>query len=248
MGFTRGNMSGPGKAKTVWITRTDTGAASSAGAVKLAGFMPLVAPLLKLSAVSTPSATPDEGSVLAFTSPNGVLAFRALSDRRTWPVYAVGDATAKAARDAGFDSVKSAGGAVDDLVALIVKASPTFVTYLSGVHVAGDLIGRLEAANIPCVRTIIYGSEAVCVLDNAVEMALGCGDVLSVMLYSPKAAHILCRLLPPGYGPQVHCVSISPKVDAVLDISEHKFASRQIAEAPNEPAMTALLEAVTLKA
>jgi len=181
MGSAGAGMSGPGKAKTVWITRTDSGAAGSAKAVKRAGFAPLIAPLLKLSAVSTPGATPDDDSVLAFTSPNAVLAFQALSDRRIWPVYAVGDATADAARGAGFEFVHSAGGNVDDLAAL-------------------------------------------------------------------KAAHTLCKLLPAAFGPLVHCIAISPNVDTVLGAAEHEFASRQIAASPNEPAMTALLEAVTLKA
>ena len=241
-------MSGPGKAKTVWITRTDSGAAGSAKAVKRAGFAPLIAPLLKLSAVSTPGATPDDDSVLAFTSPNAVLAFQALSDRRIWPVYAVGDATADAARGAGFEFVHSAGGNVDDLAALLINDAPGFVTYLSGVHVAGDLIGALEAVSIPCVRTIIYGSEAVADIDDNVLTLLKSGDPVSVMIYSPKAAHTLCKLLPAAFGPLVHCIAISPNVDTVLGAAEHEFASRQIAASPNEPAMTALLEAVTLKA
>jgi len=248
MGSAKRGMSGAPKAQYVWITRTDTGAASSAAAVTRAGFTPLTGPLLTLSAVSTPACAPEEDSVLAFTSPNGVLAFRALSDRREWTVYTVGDATAKAARDAGFETVKSAGGDVDDLAALLINDVPKFVTYLSGVHVAGDLIGALEAADIPCTRTIIYGSKDVSELPKTVLTELENKQMLCALLYSPKAAHNFCRLLPAAFAPLMHCICISPNVDAVLSLSGYSFASRQIASAPDEPSMTALLEAAALKA
>ena len=54
-------------------------------------------------------------AALAFTSVNGVAAFAALTPRRDRPVFAVGDATAQAAHDAGFADVLSASGDLRDL-------------------------------------------------------------------------------------------------------------------------------------
>jgi uroporphyrinogen-III synthase len=58
-------------------------------------------------------------AALAFTSVNGVEAFARLSAERRSPVFAVGDRTARAAREAGFADVVSADGDVEALAALI---------------------------------------------------------------------------------------------------------------------------------
>lgn len=235
-------------ATKVWITRSRPGAAQSAKAIADAGFAPICAPLLTVAAVSTPNAGPADDTALAFTSPNGVRAFTALSDRRDWPAFTVGDATAKAAEQAGFKDVKNAAGSVDDLAAMIIKAAPECVTHLSGVHVAGDLTGALTGAGIEAARTIIYGTQAVTDLPEAVAAHLKSGEALAVTLWSPKAAHIFLTLLPQPYRRLVHCISLSGNIDAVLDGAGKDFASRRIAAAPNAPAMTALLEAVAVKA
>jgi uroporphyrinogen-III synthase len=57
---------------------------------------------------------------LLFTSANGVRAFALRSPRRDLPVYAVGPATAAAAREIGCATVESAGGDVRALAALVV--------------------------------------------------------------------------------------------------------------------------------
>ena len=61
----------------------------------------------------------DGAAGLLFTSANGVRAFAAASPRRDLPALAVGDATAAAARAAGFADVASAGGNVADLALLV---------------------------------------------------------------------------------------------------------------------------------
>lgn len=235
-------------AEKVWITRTGTGAAQSAKDIAAAGYSPLIAPLLKLSAVSTPDACPADDNAIAFTSPNGVRAFTALTDRRNWPVFAVGVATGDMARAAGFEDVQDAGGDVQSLTDLIIKAAPQSVTHLSGVHVAGDLAGSLTTAGIFCERTIIYGTQAVKTLPGTVVDYIKSGAPLAVLLYSPKGAHIFAALLPPGAAPNLHCISISANVDATLDGAGALFASRQIAKTPDAAGMTALLETVARKA
>ncbi len=248
MGHARSAMSTARPALNVWITRTDTACQSSAAAVRAAGFTPLIGPVLKLSAVSTPNACPPDDNAIAFTSPNGVRAFTALTDRRIWPVFTVGDATANIARAAGFETVQSASGSVDDLAALILKSGADAVTHLSGVHVAGDLSGALRGAAIDCRREIIYGTQAVTALGADILAVLGSGRPLIVLLYSPKGAHTFLSLLPKAIAAPLHVISISSKTDATLRGADALFTGRYIAETPDEPSMLGLLEAAALKA
>ncbi len=93
----------------IWITRAEPGAQLTAERLRALGHEPGVPPLMEGQPVGEP---PDLAGVgaLAFTSRNGVRAFAALSSERSLPVFAVGDATASAAREAGFQDVSSAGG------------------------------------------------------------------------------------------------------------------------------------------
>lgn len=237
----------------VWITRTDTSAATSAKTVSAAGFTPLIAPLLKLTVASTPASAPPDDHALAFTSPNGVRAFASLTDRRHWSVFAVGDATAQLCRDYGFETVHSASGDVEALAKLILgfhDKTPSFqgVTHLSGVHVAGDLVGALTNGGLVAMREIIYATDSVAELPPAIRVTLDMGSPIAVMLYSPKAAHTLIRCLPVDDRAPLHCISLSANVDAALGTDDAGFGSRHIADAPNEAALIARLETLDLDA
>src|SRR5690606_3696589 len=100
--------------RRVWVTRAEPGAARTADRLTALGFEPVVVPLLTLAPLPgalNAAPPPDAVAVLALTSPNGVEAFAPLIPRfRDHPVFAVGDATAKAARAAGFADVRSASG------------------------------------------------------------------------------------------------------------------------------------------
>jgi len=237
----------------VWITRTDTSAASSAKAIRDAGFMPVIAPLLKLTVASTPASAPPDDHALAFTSPNGARAFASLTDRRHWPVFTVGDATAQLCRDYGFETVHSASGNVEALAKLILgfhDKAPSFqgVTHVSGVHVAGDLVGALKEGKLTVAREIIYATDSVSALPANARKAIDEGKPIAVMLYSPKAAHTLIRCLPVADRASLHCVSLSTHVDAALGADDAGFGSRHIADAPNETALIARLETLDLDA
>ncbi len=237
----------------VWVTRTDSAQHGSLDALKAAGFTPLSAPLLRLKAASTPDKAPPDMAALALTSPNGARAFAALTDRRDWQIFAVGEATANMAERLGFVDVSCAYGTVDDLAALIIKSKPDQIVHLSGVHIAGDLVDALTQAGIKAQRTIIYATHPVETLPQAAQQALSCLEADSspqaVLLYSPKGALRFVSLMQEAYSfalAHLHIVSLSPAIDAVLgDIS---FASRNIAVKPDEPSLIAALELAASKA
>src|SRR5258708_16972302 len=137
------------------VTRPRDDAAALVGALADRGVAALLAPMLTILRV--PQATRPLAERLAgaqavlFTSANGVRAFATASPRRELPVLAVGDASAAAARIAGFRSVASAGGDIEDLVELVAAhLSPQGGTALhaAGTTIARDLPGGLRAPGL----------------------------------------------------------------------------------------------------
>ncbi len=133
----------------VLVTRPEADAAALAEELAARGHSAVIEPLFTI--VAGPEAALDLSGVqaVALTSANGARALAGRTARRDLPVFAVGDATAAAARAAGFAEVESAGGDVALLAALIASrldpgAGP--VLHAAARRVAGDLKGRLEQA------------------------------------------------------------------------------------------------------
>ncbi len=134
----------------IWITRAQPGAEVTAERVRALGHEAVIAPLLQVHAL--PNAQVDLAGVaaLAFTSANGVRAFADLSPERAIRVFAVGAATAQAARAAGFKLVLSADGNVEALAEGIGQRRGELrgaVLHPGAADLAGDLVGALEALN-----------------------------------------------------------------------------------------------------
>ncbi|WP_332677143.1 uroporphyrinogen-III synthase, partial [Brevundimonas sp.] len=102
-------------------------------------------------------------AALAFTSRNGVDAFAGLSRERDLPVFTVGDATAEAARESGFGRVRSAGGALADLAALLIAEAPRpgLLLVPGALEPAGDLAallsGRIRVRALPVYEAVETG-------------------------------------------------------------------------------------------
>lgn len=126
-------------------------------------------------------------AALAFTSRNGVEAFAALSEARALPVFTVGDATAAAASAAGFASVRSAAGALEDLARLLAAAAPGPVLAPGALEPAGDLAallaGRVEVRALPVYQAVGTGAGAPAAFD-------------AVLVHSPRAGRALAALGP----------------------------------------------------
>ncbi len=185
------------------------------------GLVPLVVPLLE---IRTFDVALDLTGVeaLALTSLNGVAAFAALSDDRSLPVLAVGDATADAARAAGFGRVRSAGGDVTALAALIRKeARGLSILHPCAAEPAGDLAGSVgTAANVRAVP--VYGAHET--------GAAPPEDWDAVLFHSPRAARAVTAVT----GGRV-AVALSAAVAAAL--ARRGFVEVRIAAAPTEAAL-----------
>ena len=220
--------------RRVWITRAQPGAARSAARLTALGFEPVVAPLLAIRPLPDALAqAPDFATVaaLAFTSPNGVEAFAALTpDLRDRPVFAVGDATAQAARDAGFTDARSAAGDIHALAALIAATPPDGLILAPGAREpAGDLPALLSDHAVQ--RLPVYRAEET----GAAVPA----DFDAVLLHSPRAARALATVLTPDLAANRVAVCISAAAAAPL--AALSFAERHTAEAPDETSMLTAL-------
>ncbi len=147
--------------RRVWVTRAEPGAARTADRLTALGFTPIIAPLLTLAPLPEAlHAAPDPAAVaaLALTSPNGVEAFAPLIPRfRHHPAFAVGDATAEAARAAGFAHVRSAAGDIHALARLIAAEAPAGPLLAPGAREpAGDLPALLP--DRPVQRLPVYAA------------------------------------------------------------------------------------------
>ena len=214
----------------VWITRAEPGASRTAERVRALGHEPVVAPLLEVRALPARIGLQGVGA-LAFTSANGVRAFAALSPARALPVFAVGEATAAAARAAGFADLACADGDVQALAALIARARPDGgVLAALAAQPAGDLIGALEAAGVEA-RSIAVYETAPTALD-----APPAAD--AVLVHSPKAARRLAALLgrEGALAPAVICCISQAAAEPLAACGPPAVAAR-----PDEPGLLALL-------
>ena len=97
---------------TMVITRPFEDAAPLASELADIGIETIVAPLMVIEVIPGPEIDLAGVQGVLFTSANGARAFAARSSDRDIPVYAVGDATARASKDLKFKNVTTASGDV----------------------------------------------------------------------------------------------------------------------------------------
>ena len=237
-------MTAPGAADQsprVWITRAQPGASRTAARLRGMGFTPLIQPLLAVETLSPPVPDLDRFAALAFTSRNGVAAFAALTSRRDRPVFAVGDATAQAAREAGFVAVCSASGDLTALARRIAaELSDAALLAPQAETPAGDLAAALAAADARAVSL-----HPLNVYRTAPTAAAAPPEAFdAVLIHSPRAAQALAALVPAPLsaarlaGVVIAC--ISPAAAAPLSAVGPMPA---VAGAPDEVTLLATLKA-----
>jgi uroporphyrinogen-III synthase len=223
--------------RRVWVTRAEPGARATAERLRALGFEPLVAPLLEVRLIPGGPIDLTGVAALAFTSANGVAAFAARSPERALPVFAVGVATAAAARAAGFTDVVSADGDVEALAPVIAARRPGdgTVLHLAPTEPAGDLVAALTALGVNAGREIVYETVA---LPPDAEFVAQLPTFDAVLLHSPKAARALAdglRVADPAVVSNLRAFCLSPNVAAPL--ADLGLAAVHVAAAPNDTAL-----------
>lgn len=228
----------------ILVTRSEPGASETADRLRARGHDPVVEPLFALKPVPADIPAFD---ALAFTSANGARLFAALGRHANAPVdvpvFAVGDRTASAAREAGFTQVRSAARDIDALVTLILADLPPSATLLhaGNAESRGDLVGQLHAAGRTASFRALYRAASVTHAGPFLAAHIaGESRLDAALIHSPRAAHILADLL--ANTPQ----SAIPPLVAISAAAAAPLATRAsglaIALAPDENSLLDALE------
>jgi uroporphyrinogen-III synthase len=215
--------------RSVLVVRPEPGASITAEKARKLGLHCAKVPLFEIQPVewSPPDLAHFDG--LLFTSANAVrFGGEPLQGLRGLPVYAVGSATADAAREAGFD-IRSVGDS--NVERLLGSIEPD----LKLLHLAGEDRKLAADARQQLSSITVYRSSP----KDAVDIDAASGKV--VLLHSPRAAR--------RFGELVDRQSIERGSILIAAISEETaeaagpgWRSVGVAEAPNDEALLALTE------
>jgi uroporphyrinogen-III synthase len=227
------------------ITRPGDDGARLAETLRQMGHDPILEPLLTIRNFDGPALDLAGVQAILATSANGVRAIAGRTPERIIPLFAVGDATARVAKEAGFLEISSASGDVDALAALVrEKLDPAKgpLVHVAGSDVAGDLAGQLGAAKFTVRREVLYESESAYSLSPSTIAAIKEERIDGVLAYSPRTASTLARLIRKARlvrdCRRIELLCLSQAVaDAANDIP---WAKTRIAAAPTQEAMLAL--------
>ncbi len=232
----------------VLVTRPRGEAELFAVALAMRGHDAILAPLIEIALIEDVSVDLSGVQGVLFTSANGVRAFAHAVPDRGLPVFCVGNATANAARAAGFAKVESASGDVETLAALVrerLKPADGALVHAAGTVVAGDLGGSLEAAGFEVRRVRLYRAEIAEELPAEAAEALAAGEIDVATFFSPRTARTFAQLVrAAGLDASLKSVAalaLAPGTLALLREEGCAFAQTLAAAQPNE---TALLDAL----
>lgn len=231
------------------ITRPGDDGARLAETLLQMGHDPILEPLLTIRHFDGPALDLSGVQAILATSANGVRAIADRTSERAIPLYAVGDATARAAKEVGFLDVSSASGDVAALAALVrEKLDPAKgpLVHVAGSEVAGDLAGDLgpkgDQPGFTVRREVLYESESAYSLSASTIAAIKEERIDGVLAYSPRTAATLARLIRKARlvrdCRRIELLGLSQAVaDAANDIP---WAKTRIAAEPTQEAMLAL--------
>jgi uroporphyrinogen-III synthase len=187
----------------------------------------------------------DGVQAILFTSANGVRAFAEATSRRDFRAFAVGDATAAAARNAGFADVTSADGTVDDLAKLVIgrlKPRNGAVFHAAASVTAGDLQGLLEAAGFSVRRAALYEAVEAERLSDATRQAIAQHEIDAALFFSPRNAATFVRLAAGLEEGCQHMVAVALSSAVAEKLAPLPWRRVAVAAAPNESALLAALD------
>jgi uroporphyrinogen-III synthase len=161
----------------ILVTRSQPSAAQTGAELRARGHEPIIAPLFEMQLLAKVDPQTGPWDAILLTSANGLWGIVSFAHDKKWhgiPVFAVGDVTAKAARDMRFADVTSAAGNVNDLANLVATRlkPPARLLYLAGEGRAGDLAGALRNKNFEVDLVVVYRFLTAQVLPEPAAAAL----------------------------------------------------------------------------
>ena len=184
------------RATAVVVTRPYPDNEKTAEALRQRGFEALLAPALRFDVIPF-SFEDDRYDAVLVTSANAIRALSVHSRKAAFmklSLFTVGDATAEAARQAGFEQIISAKGdaaALRDLVVQRVQNGSlkpgAKLCYIAAADQAHDLESELSAAGFDVTVYVAYRMVPVVHLPDDVVDAFRNGDAKVVMHFSVRS-------------------------------------------------------------
>lgn len=219
--------------RRVLVLRPEPGNAETCARAQAAGLTPIALPLFALTPRAWVTPDPRDHDALILTSANTVrLAGPQLAALALLPAYAVGEATAQAAHEAGL---KVARTGMQDAAALIEAAAHAGVAralYLGAAETAVAPGGIIAAA-----RTV-YASMPSSV--SPAQLAKAAADAIA-LLHSPRAAARFAALFGES-GAQRDTVTVAALSPAVARAVGVGWARIKVAKAPTDAALIATID------
>jgi uroporphyrinogen-III synthase len=182
----------------VLVLRPQPGADETAARARALGLEPVVAPLFSVRPLDWTPPDPAGFDAVMLTSASAARqASDGLAPFKQMPCYAVGEATAAAAEEAGFADIRVGP---DDGAALLLMMAENGVR--TAFHACGQDHFALGYPDVAITRVPVYAAEAAASLPVAAEGMLA-------LLHSPRAATLFAGLA--GDRSRIDIAAISSK-------------------------------------
>lgn len=178
----------------VLVLRPEPGASATAARARALGLEPVLAPLFSIRPLAWDAPDPAAYDAILLTSANGAReAGPQLAAFLGLPCQTVGEATAAAARAAGFADVKAGPG---DGTAALRQLAPGRVLHLCG----------REHVPLPGTeRRVVYAADAAETLPDAARNAVDAGAI--ALIHSARAASVFASLISDRAGVTAAAIS-----------------------------------------
>lgn len=216
--------------RRVTVLRPEPGASATLDRLRKRGVEAISVPLFKVEPVEWRAPDPSAFDALLLTSANAArFGGRELGKLTKLPVYAVGEATAQAAREAGLTVAMIGDRGID---ALLGQIEPR----LRLLHLCGADRKAPEPGRQAITPVIVYRSDPV----TAPNLAAAVGSV--AMIHSPRAGRRFAELTTDRASIAVAAISA-----AAADACGSGWRSVDVAEQPSDDALLALAVALCNK-
>ena len=207
----------------VLVLRPEPGASATVRLALAQGLDPIAAALFAVEPVDWTPPEPGGFDGLLLTSANAVrLGGNGLERLRGLPVYAVGEATAQAARDSGFDLAATGDAGVDRLLGSIEPD-------LTLLHLCGADRRAPDAPAQSIAPLVVYRSDPI----DAPDLGAAAGAV--ALIHSPRAGQRFAGLVSDRSATAIAAISAT----AAEAVGEG-WATVEVAAQPTDEALLAL--------
>lgn len=211
--------------RRVIVLRPEPGASESVRKARERGLDAVATPLFIVEPVAWEIPDASSFEALLLTSANAVRhAGKGLETLKTLPVYAVGEATAEAARKAGFAVARIGEGGVDALLAPLRSD-------LRLLHLCGEDRNVPANASQDIAPMVVYRAREIA----APDLSGAQGAV--VLIHSPRAGRRFAQL-----NQERSSIAIAAISPAAAEAAGCGWASVQAADKPTDDALLALAE------